>query len=144
MSRLHAVSRGFLRPSLKQLRLVENVQLLRAYGKFHFAAGLPLGLMPRRRRPAPPPVEDARTPLLGLISFAGPSFSVADIGLDVILPLRDCAATTLWRLPMGGVRVTQTDSYYWLIPSSSLMRLAFQPSLRKGRKKPSMGVSLSA
>lgn len=39
-------------------------------------------------------------------------------------------------LPMGGVRVTQTDSYYWLIPSSPVMWLAFQPTKKKKKKSP--------
>lgn len=75
-----------------------------------------------------------------MISFAGLSFSVADIGLDVILlltvPLEKCSHEFMG-LPMGGVCVIQQDSYYWLILSSLVIWLAFQPS-----KKPYMGVSL--
>lgn len=58
---------------------------------------------------------------LRVISFAGLSFSVTDIGFDVILLL-----TVQWKkcshefmvLPMGGVCVIQQGSFYWLIPSS--------------------------
>lgn len=66
-----------------------------------------------------------------MISFAGLSFSVTDIELDVILlvtvPLEECSHEFM-ELPMGGVCVIQQDSYYWLIPSSPVIWLAFQPS----------------
>lgn len=68
---------------------------------------------------------------LKVILFAGLSFSVADIGLDVILvltvPLERCSHKCMV-LPMGGVCVIQQDSYYWLIPSSPVIWLAFHPS----------------
>ena len=84
--------------------------------------------------------EEVRTQLRGVISFAGLSFSVTDIGLDVIVlmtvPLEKCSHEFM-ALPMGGVCVIQQDSHYCLIPSSLVIWLAFQPS-----KKPYMGVSL--
>lgn len=73
----------------------------------------------------------SRASTLGVISFAGLSFSVTDIGLDVILlltvPLEEHSHEFMM-LPMGSVCVIQQDSYYWLIPSSPVIWLAFQPS----------------
>lgn len=78
-----------------------------------------------------------------MISFAELSFSVTDIGFDVMVlmkvPLEKCSHR-LMALPMGGVCVVQQGSYYWLI-SLIPKDLAGISAVRK-KKPPSVGVSL--
>lgn len=80
-----------------------------------------LSFLPRLPLLSPNVRRGSRASTLMVISFAGLSFSVADIGLDVILlltvPPEECSHEFMG-LPMGGVCVIQQDSYYWLILSS--------------------------
>lgn len=69
----------------------------------------------------PNALRGSEAPTLRMISFAGLSFSVTDIGFDVILLLtvqRKKCSHKFMVLPMGGVCVIQQGSFYWLIPSS--------------------------